>query len=270
MKKHTCLQCKKYTNNPKFCSRSCSASFNNNIRANDVIYRKKFSNILKSSPNIKRAKIETRICLCGNTFDRKSYKKKVFCSRECVNKYIKKTKAPGGYRPGSGRSKSGYYKGIYCGSTYELCWVIYNIDHQISFTRFNNYITDGNIKYYPDFLLSDNTIIEIKGYHTPEVDKKASLAQSLGYKISILYKKDLEYAFNYVKKQYNTSRFYELYENHKTDLNATCNYCNKKFHKHKIKTKNVFCSRTCCGKFIKDTRAKGNRTHCLIIESDKS
>lgn len=26
----------------------------------------------------------------------------------------------GGYRKGSGRSKHGYYKGIYCGSTYEL------------------------------------------------------------------------------------------------------------------------------------------------------
>jgi len=53
----------------------------------------------------------------------------------------------GGLRNGSGRSKSGYYKEIYCGSTYELCWVIYNLDHNISFSRFSGYLTDGKIKY---------------------------------------------------------------------------------------------------------------------------
>ena len=42
----------------------------------------------------------------------------------------------GGYREGSGRSKSGYYNGIYCGSTYELCWVIYALDTQVKFDRF--------------------------------------------------------------------------------------------------------------------------------------
>lgn len=248
MKKNQCQQCQKYTLNPKFCSRSCSASFYNNIKSKDLNYRKKLSDTLKASPNIKRAKIETRICLCGNSFECKSYKKKSFCSQSCINKYIKKPKAPGGYRPGSGRSKSGYYKEIYCGSTYELCWVIYNIDHKIPFTRFNNYITDGNIKYYPDFLLSDNTIIEIKGYHTPEVDQKILLAKSLGYKISVLYKQDLVYAFEYVKSKYNTNKFYELYEDYKSELNSTCDYCKKKFHKNKIKTSKVFCSRSCCGK----------------------
>jgi hypothetical protein len=43
----------------------------------------------------------------------------------------------GGYRIGSGRSKSGYYKGIYCGSTYELCWAIHALDHNIKFSRFD-------------------------------------------------------------------------------------------------------------------------------------
>ena len=42
----------------------------------------------------------------------------------------------GGYRPGSGRAKTGYYKGIYCGSTYELAWVIYQIDNNKDFSRF--------------------------------------------------------------------------------------------------------------------------------------
>lgn len=265
-----CLLCNKVTNNPKFCSHSCSASFYNKIRQNDKEYQAKLSNILKTSPNVKRAAIETRYCMCGNSFECKSYKKKRFCSQACINKYITKPKSPGGYRPGSGRSKSGYYKGIYCGSTYELCWVIYNLDHNIPFDRFNGFLTDGKLKYFPDFILSDNTIIEIKGYHTKDVDNKTNLAISLGYNIKVLYKKDLKYMFDYVKKQYETNKFYELYEDYKAILNAKCNYCGKLFSRAKIKHKTIFCSRSCCGKYRKDIRAKGNRTHCLIIESDKS
>jgi hypothetical protein len=265
-----CLLCQKVTHNSKFCSHSCSASFYNKIRCNDTEYKTKLSTILKNSPNVKRAIVETRYCLCGNSFKCKSYKKKNFCSQTCINKYITKPKSPGGYRPGSGRSKSGYYKGIYCGSTYELCWVIYNLDHNISFNRFDGYLTDGKLKYFPDFILSDNTIIEIKGYHTKDVDNKTCLAISLGYQIKVLYKKDLEDMFNYVKKQYRTNKFYELYDDHKAILNAKCSYCGKLFFRVKIKHKTIFCSRSCCGKYRKETRAKGNRTHCLIIESDKS
>jgi len=73
----------------------------------------------------------------------------------------------GGIRNGSGRSKCGYYNGIYCGSTYELCWVIYNLDHNISFTRFSGYLTDGKIKYYPDFYIKEN-----KTFY--DIDAKAS------------------------------------------------------------------------------------------------
>jgi hypothetical protein len=37
----------------------------------------------------------------------------------------------GGYRKGSGRGKSGWYKEYWCDSTYELCWLIYQLDHSI-------------------------------------------------------------------------------------------------------------------------------------------
>ena len=254
-----CKYCQKQTINPKFCSRSCSASFHNQIRKNDINYRLKLSQTLKNSLNIKRAIIETRYCLCGKSFTCKEYKKKKFCSQSCINKYLVKPKAPGGYRLGSGRSKSGFYKGVYCGSTYELCWVIYNLDHDIKFSRFNGYLTDGNIKYVPDFILPDNTIIEIKGYHTSDVDKKTNLAISLGYKIKVLYKQDLEYIFTYVKKQYNTSNFATLYDNYKPRYKLTCYYCQAMFDRsRKIKTKKYFCSRSCCGKYMKSIRAKGS------------
>ena len=37
----------------------------------------------------------------------------------------------GGLRPGSGRGKMGYYKGYYCRSSWELAWIVYQIEHNI-------------------------------------------------------------------------------------------------------------------------------------------
>ena len=123
----------------------------------------------------------------------------------------------GGYREGSGRSKSGYYKGIYCGSTYELCWVIHSLDHGIEFTRFPGRLERDGLRYYPDFLLIDGkTIIETKGYEKQDsVDRKTKLAESFGYDVRVLRKEDLEYAFSYVKSKYGTSNFQTLYDEYK-------------------------------------------------------
>jgi hypothetical protein len=154
----------------------------------------------------------------------------------------------GGYREGSGRSKSGYYNGIYCGSTYELCWVIYNLDHNIPFTRFNGYLEKDGLKYYPDFLI-DNTIIEIKGYENAElVNKKTALAESFGYSVIVLRKEQLENEFRYVSTTYS-SNFKTLYDGYKPTYNYICNYCSTIFSRDKkLKTDVVFCSRTCAGK----------------------
>lgn len=56
-----CLNCKKETDNPKFCSRSCTAIFNNKF--------------------IKRIPLVEKFCKrCGNKIQRKSYKdKSIFC-----------------------------------------------------------------------------------------------------------------------------------------------------------------------------------------------
>jgi hypothetical protein len=160
----------------------------------------------------------------------------------------------GGYRNGSGRAKSGYYKGIYCGSTYELCWVIYSIDHQISFTRFPGKLEKDGVVYYPDFLLSDNrTIIETKGYEKQNfVDKKTNVAESFGYIVKVLRKEDLVYAFEYVKSVYKTDKFYTLYDAYKPKYKHSCSHCNTVYETDKkIKTEIKFCSRVCSGKFRK-------------------
>jgi len=45
----------------------------------------------------------------------------------------------GGKREHSGRGKQGRYNGIWCDSSWELAWVIYNFDHGIKFKRYSGY-----------------------------------------------------------------------------------------------------------------------------------
>jgi hypothetical protein len=170
----------------------------------------------------------------------------------------------GGYRKGSGRSKSGYYKEIYCGSTYELCWVIYSLDNNIGFDRFPGKLEKNGTVYYPDFLLADNkTIIETKGYEEQEsVDKKTKVAESFGYVVKVLRKDDLKYAFDYVEKTYGTKKFYELYDDYKPQYSHTCDCCKELFETdRKVKTETKFCSRQCTGKYRQQNNEKIDVEH---------
>lgn len=175
--------------------------------------------------------------------------------------------AKGGYREGSGRSKSGYYKGIYCGSTYELCWVIHSIDNDLKFKRFEKKLTDGVITYFPDFILDDDkTIIELKGYELGDsVKNKTLLAEKLGYKVIILRKEDLTDIFKYVYQKFGTKKFHTLYDGYKPKFEYHCKNCNNLILKDKKKkTEFIFCSRKCSmlgnklnsGKFLTDKQKK--------------
>ena len=136
-----------------------------------------------------------------------------------ISAAMKKNPNAGGLRIGSGRGKKGYYKGYYCDSTYELVYIIYNLDHNIVFNRcprtlYYEYLLDNKIKkYYPDFILPDGSLVEIKGYHDSIVDLK--LASVKDRNIKILYEKDLKYAFDYVKATYNYSSLADLYDSGK-------------------------------------------------------
>ena len=118
------------------------------------------------------------------------------------------------------RSKKGFYKGIYCGSSYELVYVIYNLEHNIPFKRCESYYPyeyKGQLSnYFPDFELSDGTIIEIKGYHTELVDVKASAVKDKP--IKVLYRKDLSKEFEYVCNTYNIKEkeVYKLFDTTET------------------------------------------------------
>lgn len=142
---------------------------------------------------------------------------------------IKLTKC-GGYKKGCGRGKKGWYKGYWCDSTWELAYIIYNINNQIEFKRYDgsfNYIYNNkNYKYYPDFILNDNTIIEIKGYETEKDLFKYNSIDSNLYTLKILKKKDIEPMIKYVKNKFKIQNLYELYDgdiNHKKD--SSYNLC---------------------------------------------
>lgn len=201
-----CLRCNKEHDGSfgsgKYCSISCA---NSRTFSNESKKRKSESN--KNTPPWNKGvkwSITTSKCLyCGSDIKhRKSTPKKYHA--ECW------TKVSGGYRKGSGIGKSGWYKGYWCDSTYELVWVIYQLDHNKPFERnLKKYSYDWNGKtknYIPDFIQND-TIIEIKGYVTEETKIKFSLIPNL----KILFKKDLEKEFEYVKSKYG-SDFTRLYE----------------------------------------------------------
>lgn len=106
----------------------------------------------------------------------------------------------------TGFGKRGYYKGIHCDSTYELAFIIYCLDHNINIKRcdlvFKYIYNNAEHKYYPDFIIDDNLIIEIKGFWQQKLDYKIEAVKKSGYDIKVCYHKDLEEIFKYIYEIY--------------------------------------------------------------------
>lgn len=134
--------------------------------------------------------------------------------KQRISNTAHKNHKSGGYRMGSGRGHKGWYKGYFCDSTYELVFVIYNLDHNINFKRntkrYCYRYKNQTHSYCPDFEMDDGTLVEIKGYHTDLVDVKASAVDDVS--LRILYRADLDYMFKYIKETYNYKRIEDLYE----------------------------------------------------------
>lgn len=190
----------------KYCSIKCA---NSRIFSEESKEKKRIKNINqipwnKDKKCVKPLKRDITICLfCGGEIEHYKSTPKKYHS-ECW------LKASGGYRKGSGIGKKGWYKGVWCDSSYELVWVIYHIDHNIKFERNKQkypYIWKGKIKnYIPDFIVNGE-IIEIKGYVNAEVKEKLNSCPNL----KILFKKDLIKEFEYVINTYGKN-FTEMYE----------------------------------------------------------
>lgn len=133
--------------------------------------------------------------------------------KQKISQTMKNNPNAGGLRRGSGRGKKGWYNGFFCDSTYELVYVIYNIDNNIQFRRSElkyQYQHNNEIHvYHPDFELEDGSLVEIKGYYNKQVEAKINSVKDR--KITLLMEKDLCYAFDYVKNHYTYDKLEELY-----------------------------------------------------------
>lgn len=116
----------------------------------------------------------------------------------------------GGYRQGSGRGKKGWYKEFFCDSSYELAYVIYCIDHNISIQRNKQkleYVWNGKRRnYIPDFIVNER-LVEIKGYKSEQWLAKINSNPH----VLVLYEADLKTIFDYVISKYGKD-FIKMYE----------------------------------------------------------
>lgn len=207
------------------CSKSCGVSLyakthkkemkargerhSENFKKNNwVISEKSLKNLEHENKGIRI----TIICKnCLKSFETyPSSKSRKFCSKKCSNVGSDKTKM-GGLRVGSGRGKRGWYRGYYCSSSWELAWVIYNLDHNIKFVRNTkgfDYPFEGKIqKYFPDYIMEDGSFLEIKGYKTPQWEAKII---HFPHKIKVLYEEDMKSILEYVIQKHGVN-FTNLY-----------------------------------------------------------
>lgn len=127
-----------------------------------------------------------------------------------ISETMKKNPLAGGKRHGSGRGRKGWYKGIFCDSSWELAFVVYNIDNNIDISRCTEkrkyiYQNEEHI-YIPDFCVN-NEIIEIKGYKTKQWEEKLKYNPD----VKVLYCNDIDFYVKYCEEKYGKNWINELY-----------------------------------------------------------
>lgn len=176
----------------------------------------------------------------------------------------------GGYRKGSGRGLKGWYKGIFCDSSWELAYILYCEYHKIEVKRYDReklfYTSiDGEThEYIPDFIINNEIVIEIKGYETEISDIKK---YSFPY-ITVLTKYEMIEILDQVKSIYGDN-FVSLYnditpvkkerklvkpklppkEKRIVQIHSlTCKSCGVIFERMQEHRDQQFCSQTCAKK----------------------
>jgi hypothetical protein len=159
----------------------------------DDNYKQKLSNVLKGKPMGK----------CLDPKAEEERKRKISESMKGnTNWMFNKTR---------GNSKKGWYKGIFCDSTWELAFVVYYKEHNLYIERCKEkreYIWKNEKHiYYPDFI-TDDGIIEIKGYKVKGYKEK----QIYNPDIKVLYYEDIKDILTYVRNKYGNNFWEILYE----------------------------------------------------------
>ena len=195
---------------PKICCKVCGASIVYNRRKKRKTCSSECYKILRRStnphiPGFKNyKKSKQQLLIDGNLPD-------IICSTHPTHgtpgrgktlelelarrrKITEKTKISnnGGHRYGSGRGKKGWYKGIFCDSSWEFAFVLYCEKYNIPIERNNEkfpYVyLDKQSSYLPDFIV-DGQYVEIKGYLS---DRNKAKIDQFPHPISVYAGKEMK------------------------------------------------------------------------------
>lgn len=165
--------------------------------------------------------------ICGSILDYDVRQNKT-CSKACENEwhrlfrnnYIAKN---GVVESGKRGYKFGWYRGYHCDSSWELAFVMYHLDHNISIQRNNSkyfeYEYKGSThKFFPDFIVEE-TFIEIKGIESEQCDCKVrDFPEDVPFKI--LYYPEVKPYLDYAENTYGKEFFYLYDEDEPSWMNS--------------------------------------------------
>jgi hypothetical protein len=247
-----CLVCGKECKElgAKFCSSGCShvgKKYHHGQPRSESTKQKIRESTLKTLGD--RTLSYKNCVICGNIF-KPRMKISTCCSRKCggisagiANKGKKRPGQGGGYREGSERAKSGWYKGFYCGSTYELIFLIYHLERGIGIRRSSAslpYEFEGRVcHYHPDFEV-ERTIYEIKGYSNAKAEAKKVTFPEI---VIIGTNKIKEMQNNCSLAGKNITELVKMYDRSNVAF-TQCAACGRDFCK--LKKTSKYCCRQCC------------------------
>jgi len=227
---HICPKCGLYISNSiEKHIKSCNGYGPRRSRHQPKKEKKTFKNIsfderygVEKSKIIKK-KISEK--LKGRNGQASTYEKEIE-RRKKISEHAKKNNY-GGYIRGSGRGKKGWYKGYWCDSSWELAWVIYQLDNNNKIKRnlkkFEYNYKNEKHHYIPDFIMYGK-YYEIKGYMT---EKSKEKIKQFNEKIIVVDKEKIKPILEYVEKKYGKN-YISLYENYKPKI---CKNCGKEIYR---------------------------------------
>jgi len=191
----------------RFCSCKCARGFSTKEKRQEInikvgnklrIYDNKPKYCITCNKEIGIQNKSGYCRQCNPVYLSESYRKSISDSQ-------KKNGNSGGFRIGAGRGKHGWYKGFYLHSTWELAWLVYQLDHNEKIEQCKDkfeYEFEGQKHfYYPDFIWKGQ-YVEIKGWRYPNTKEKLEQFPSDKKLLLIEGKKDIAPFIKYVKETY--------------------------------------------------------------------
>ena len=129
--------------------------------------------------------------------------------------------------------KNGWYRGIWCDSSWQLAFVIYNLEHDIKFERnkegFEYQHQGHKHTYFPDFIMEDGTYVQIKGVMSEKAKIKI---ETFKYPLIVIDPEGIKPYIKYAIQKYGKN-FISLYQNvtYEDRNYITCPQCGKKMLK---------------------------------------